>query len=148
MHRSFKPSRSSGGSAVAKTRFEIAQPVIEAELAKPYAYGTADCFMFGCRVADAFDPARKMVKTYSGSYKTLTGAQRALRRRGFKSLAELFVVHLEPCAPSEAQTGDLVILQLADGEHVGACVGLKFITKTERGRSLHDVSAVKAAFRT
>ncbi|MET3662508.1 DUF6950 family protein [Aquamicrobium ahrensii] len=133
---------------MAKTRFEIAHLIIEAELTKPYVYGTADCFFFGCRIADAFDPARKMVKTYSGSYKTLMGAQRAMRKRGFKSLAELVAVHLEPCAPGEAQFGDLVILQLADGEHVGVCVGAKFITKTERGRSLHDLSAVKAAFRT
>lgn len=133
---------------MAKTRFEIAQPVIEAELAKPYAYGVADCFMFGCRMADAFDGSRGMVATYGGSYKTLTGAQRALRRRGFTSLVEFFSTHLEQCAPGAAQIGDLAVIQLADGEHVGVCVGLKFITKTERGRSLHDVSAVKAAFRT
>lgn len=130
------------------TRFEIAQPVIEAELAKPYIYGSADCFFFGLRIADAFDPAREMVKTYSGSYKTLMGAQKALRKRGYSSLTDLFAQHLEPCAPSSAQFGDLVILQLADGEHVGVCVGTRFITKTERGRSDHDLSAVKAAFRT
>lgn len=133
---------------MAKTRFEIAQPVIEAELAKPYQYGVADCFFFGCRVADAFDPSRKMVETYSGSYRTLMGAQKALRKRGYKSLAHLFAEHLRLCAASEAQFGDIAILQLADGEHVGLCVGASFITKTERGRSLHDLSAVKAAFRT
>ncbi len=133
---------------MAKTRFEIAQPVIEAELAKPYAYGVADCFMFGCRVADAFDGGRALVVTYGGAYKTLAGAQRALRRRGFISLAQLFEKHLEPCAPSEAQFGDLAVLQINLAEHVGVCVGANFITKTERGRSLHDLSAVKAAFRT
>lgn len=131
-----------------KTRFEIAQPVIEAELAKPYAYGTADCFFFGCQVADAFEPARQMVQSYSASYKTLSGAQRALRRRGFISLTQLFEKHLDPCAPGEAQFGDLAVLQINLAEHVGVCVGAKFITKTERGRSLHDLSAVKAAFRT
>ena len=133
---------------MAKTRFEIAQPVIEAELAKPYAYGVADCFFFGCQVADAFDPFRQMVRAYSGSYKTLMGAQKALRKRGHKSLSDLFAAHLRPCAASEAQFGDIAILKLADGDHVGVCVGAKFITKTERGRSLHDLSAVKAAFRT
>lgn len=133
---------------MAKTRFEIAQPVIEAELAKPYAYGVADCFFFGCRVADAFDRKRKIVSTYRGSYKTLMGAQKALRKRGHKSLAELFAVHLEPCAPAACQFGDLVILQLADGEHVGVCVGDRFVTKTERGREHHSIGAVKAAFRT
>lgn len=133
---------------MAKTRFEIAQPVIEAELAKPYVFGTADCFLLGCRVADAFDSGRAMVATYGGVYKTLAGAQRALRRRGFTSLVEFFATHLEPCAPGEAQFGDLAVLQIDLAEHVGACVGARFITKTERGRSLHDLSAVKAAFRT
>ena len=123
-------------------------PVIEAELAKPYAYGTADCFFFGCRIADAFDPVRELAKTYSGAYRTLMGAQKALRKRGFTSIAELLAVHLEPCAPAECRLGDLVVLQLADGEHVGVCAGTRFITKTERGRADHDLSAVKAAFRT
>lgn len=130
------------------TRFEIVAPVIEAELAKPYQYGIADCFFFGCRIADAFDPSREMVKTYSGSYRTLMGAQKALRKRGHESLVDLFALHLTRCAAGEAQTGDIVILELADGEHVGVCVGARFITKTERGRSDHDLSAVKAAFRT
>ena len=133
---------------MAETRFEIAQPVIEVELAKPYAYGVADCFFFGCQIADAFDPARGMVKTYSGSYRTLIGAQRALRKRGYTSLVDLFARHLEPCAPAQALMGDLAILELADGEHVGVCIGRRFITKTEYGRSDHDLSAVKAAFRT
>lgn len=131
-----------------KTRFEIADPVIQEELAKPYTYGAADCFFFGCRIADAFDETRGLVKLYSGSYRTLMGAQKALRKRGFKSTADLFATHLEAIAPALAQYGDLVVLQLADGEHVGVCLGQRFLTKTERGKSLHGLSEVKAAFRT
>lgn len=145
------PSRqfpSNGGVAVDRTRFEIAQPVIEAELAKPYAYGVADCFFFGCRVADAFEPGRQMAATYDGAYKTLMGAQKALRKRGFTSLVELFGQHLDAVGAAQCQFGDIAILQLADGEHVGVCIGGRFITKTERGRSIHDLSAVTAAFRT
>lgn len=130
------------------SRFRTLERVVTEEMAKPYQYGVADCFFFGCRVADAFDPSREMVKTYSGSYRTLMGAQKALRKRGHKSLAELFRKHLTPCAPAQAGLGDIVILQLADGEHVGACAGTHYITKTERGRSNHNLSAVKAAFRT
>lgn len=129
-------------------RFRVFERVVANELAKPYQYGVADCFFFGCRVADAFVPERQMVKTYTGSYKTLMGAQKALRKRGHDSLVGLFAQHLEPCGPAEAALGDLVILQLADGEHVGVCNGMRFITKTEHGRSDHDLSAVKAAFRT
>lgn len=130
------------------SRFRTLERVVTEEMAKPYQYGVADCFFFGCRVADAFDPSREMVKTYSGSYRTLMGAQKALRKRGHKSLAELFRKHLTPCAPAQAGLGDIVILQLADGEHVGVCAGTHYITKTERGGSNHNLSAVKAAFRT
>lgn len=133
---------------MAKTRFEIVAPVIEDELAKPYAYGAADCFLLGCRVADALDPARKMVATYQGAYSTLLGAQRALHKRGFTSLAGFFASHLASCSPAEAQMGDLAVLQLPDGEHVGVCIGASFVTKTERGRTLFAIGAVKAAFRT
>lgn len=127
------------------SRFERAMPVIEAELAKPYRYGTADCFFFGCRIADAM-AGLDLATTYAGTYRTLLGAQRALRKRGHKSLIDLFAAHLQPCAPSQARFGDIVILQLVDGEHVGVCVGTRFLTKTEHGRSDHDLSVVKAAF--
>ncbi len=133
---------------MAKTRFEIVAPVIDAEMAKPYAYGVADCFFLGCQVADALGPARNMVGKYEGSYSTLLGAQRALRRRGFTSLVEFFASHLEQCSPAEAQAGDLAVLLLPDGEHVGICMGSRFVTKTERGRALLAIGAVKAAFRT
>ncbi|PLU11878.1 hypothetical protein BMJ30_28640, partial [Sinorhizobium medicae] len=40
-----------------------------------------------------------------------------------------------------------VILHLADGaEHVGVCLGARFVTKTERGRSDHGLADVIAAF--
>lgn len=131
---------------MAKSRYETVAPVIEREMAKPYRYGTADCFFFGCRVADALDKKLKLASTYRGSYTTLFGAQKALRKHGFTSLSELFTAHLEPCAAGQARLGDIAILQLGDGEHVGVCVGAKFLTKTERGQSFHDLSAVKAAF--
>lgn len=132
---------------VAKTRFEIVSAVIADEMAKPYAYGTADCFVFGCRTVDALAPQHDLVKVYAGSYKTLMGAQKALRKRGHKSLVGLFSAHLEQCAPAQARVGDIGIIQLADGEHVAVCVGMKFVTKTSRGRSFADLADCKAAFR-
>ncbi|PLU06715.1 DUF6950 family protein, partial [Sinorhizobium medicae] len=34
-------------------RFRIVEATLTRELAKPYAYGSADCFMLGCAVIDA-----------------------------------------------------------------------------------------------
>lgn len=129
-------------------RFRIVEATLNAELAKPYAYGTADCFMLGCAMIDALT-RRETAKKYGGAYKTLVGAQKALRKRKHKSLVTFFAAELEsdPVGAAEARMGDLVILRLADGaEHVGICVGHRFVTKTPDGRQDHSMSEVVAAF--
>lgn len=129
-------------------RFRVVEATLNAELAKPYSYGTADCFMLGCAMVDALTGS-DTVKKYGGAYKTLAGAQKALRKRKHKSLVTFFAAELEqePKAAGEARMGDLVILRLADGaEHVGICGGPRFITKTPDGRQDHNLSDVIAAF--
>ncbi|MGH0227901.1 DUF6950 family protein [Sinorhizobium meliloti] len=129
-------------------RFRIVEATLARELAKPYAYGSADCFMLGCAFIDALTGSAVADK-YRGTYRTLAGAQRALRRRGHISLVSFFAAELgqEPKGGAEARLGDLVILRLADGaEHVGVCLGSRFVTKTERGRSDHGLADVIAAF--
>jgi hypothetical protein len=132
-------------------RFRIVEATLNAELAKPYAYGDpkqSDCFMMGCALVDALE-GRQMVKTYAGAYKTLAGAQKALRKRGFKSLVDFWTTELghPPVGGAEARFGDLVILKLTDGvEHVGICVGTRFRTKTPAGCEDHGLADVVAAF--
>lgn len=128
-------------------RFAIIAATIEAEFAKPYVYGEADCFFLGCRMADALDQSLGLAAHYAETYSTLLGANKALRKRGFKTLADLFASHLEGCAPAEAQLGDIVILQLGKMQHVGVCLGNRFVTKTDAGRSDHLLGDVIAAFR-
>ena len=128
-------------------RFAIVAGIIAQEMAKPYVPGKSDCFFFGIRMADALDPALALEASYAGAYRTLAGAQRALRRRGFTSLVALFATHLEGCGAALARPGDLGVILLADGEHVGVCVGEKFVTKTDRGQSFHEVGKIIAAFR-
>ena len=135
------------------SRFHIAAAVLLEELAKPYEPGVADCFVLGCRIADAFDPGRAMTDRYARAYSTLAGAQRALRRRGYADLVAFWEKHLPRVAPAAAQTGDLVVLSLPfDGgrmvEHVGVMFYSRAVTKTERGRTDHDIAAAIAAFRT
>lgn len=129
-------------------RFRIVEATLNAELAKPYAYGSADCFFMGCAMIDALTGA-ETAKKYLGSYKTLAGAQRALRKRKHKSLVTFFSAELEqnPKGGAEARQGDLVILRLDDGaEHVGICIGLRFVTKTPSGRQDYGLGEVVAAF--
>ncbi|RVN80679.1 DUF6950 family protein [Sinorhizobium meliloti] len=129
-------------------RFRIVEATLARELARPYAYGLADCFMLGCAFVDALTSSA-LADTYRGAYRTLAGAQRALRRRGHTSLVSFFAAELgqQPKGGAEERLGDLVILRLTDGaEHVGVCLGARFVTKTERGRSDHGLADVIAAF--
>ncbi|MBL4692498.1 MAG: hypothetical protein JKY92_04135 [Magnetovibrio sp.] len=130
-------------------RTALVLSIIEDELAKPYAYGQSDCFSLACRLVDGLTGSDHF-ETYGSNYKTLKGAQRALRKQGHKSLVDFWTEHLTPVVPAMAQTGDLAILHF-DGEkrgqeHCAICVG-KFVTKTETGRALFPLSAVTAAFK-
>lgn len=127
-------------------RFVIVERVLGEEMALPYDPGKADCFFLGCRMADALGRS-KLAELYAGTYQTLLGAQRALRKHGFRTLSDLFGSHFERCAPAQARMGDLVVLKLNDGEHVGVCLGTRFVTKTSRGRSDHSVDECVTAFR-
>ncbi|MCT7665658.1 DUF6950 family protein [Shinella kummerowiae] len=132
-------------------RFRKVEATLTAELAKPYDYGTperSDCFFMGLAMIDALEGSA-LVKKYAGAYKTLAGAQRALRKRKHASLTAFFTKELvrEPVGGAAARFGDLVILRLEDGaEHVGICVGTRFTTKTPAGRRDCALADVVAAF--
>lgn len=129
-----------------KSRMEIVSEVWASEIAKPYTYGKADCFVLGCRMADTL-ARRKMVKTFGRAYSTLAGAQRALRRRGYVSLVGFFEDRFTTIGAAQAKAGDIGIAILEDGEHVCVCLGNRFGTKTEGGPRFLPMTAIRAAFR-
>ncbi|SDP92545.1 hypothetical protein SAMN05428967_4477 [Phyllobacterium sp. YR620] len=128
------------------TRFQIVEATLNAELAKPYQYGVADCFFLGIAMIDALSGSDHRTG-FAKAYRTLAGAQRALRKRGHVSLVTLFDTIVERCAPAEARLGDVVILQLGEHEHVGICLGSRFVTKMNTGKSYHNLTDCIAAFR-
>lgn len=133
-------------AAERRTRFETAASICAAEAGKPYRYGVSDCFMLGCRMADAI-AGRTMAATFGGSYSTLLGANRALRRRGYASLVGFFEDRFPRIGAGSAIPGDLAVALLADGEHVCVCVDHhRFATKTPAGMRLLPPSAMLAAF--
>ncbi len=128
------------------SRFDTVQSVLKDELAKPYVYGEADCFFLGCRMADALNPELGLVDKYWRSYKTLRGAQRALRKRGHKSLTTFFASHLDPKSPASAMFGDLAVVVVDGGEHVAICLGDRFTSKTAQGAVHFRLADCIAAF--
>lgn len=132
-------------------RFRVVEQVLAEELGKPYDYGNpekSDCFFMGCAMIDALTGSKHVAK-YAGTYDSLIGAQKALRRRKHKSLVTFFssLLDQEPVGAAQARMGDIAVLLLPDGaEHVAICVGTRFITKTPNGRQDHDFTEVIAAF--
>lgn len=129
-------------------RFRTVTGVLDREFAKPYVAGVSDCLFMGIAVIDALE-GTDVARKYAKAYRTLAGSRRALRRRGYTDLTTMFAGELrrEPQAPSAAQFGDIVVIRLADGvEHVGCCLGGRFVTKTENGRQYHGLPDVVSAF--
>ncbi|PCI03433.1 MAG: hypothetical protein COB78_10775 [Hyphomicrobiales bacterium] len=128
------------------SRFEAVNSVILAEMAKPYSYGCSDCFFLALAVIDRLQNT-KLKKKYSGIYTTFSGAQKAMRKRKFKSIGDLFAKHLEQIAPAMARLGDVVVLEVDGKEHSAICTGGAFLTRVEGGTSIHSLADVKSAFK-
>ena len=136
------------------SRFETVQATLQAEIAKPYAYGSADCFFTGLAMIDALN-GTDHVSDYRGRYKTLAGAQKALRADGHKSLVTFFEVLGGPrIAPLQASIGDIGVIALpVEGkkrlaEHVGVHDGRGWWVKTEDGVRKFDSAQATSAYRT
>ena len=136
------------------SRFETVQATLQAEIAKPYAYGSADCFFTGLAMIDALN-GTDHVSDYRGRYKTLAGAQKALRADGHKSLVSFMEALLGiRIAPLQASIGDIGVIALpVEGkkrlaEHVGIHDGRGWWVKTEDGVRKFDSAQATAAYRT
>lgn len=134
------------------SRFETVSLILDQEMAKAYAYGSADCYFTGLRAIDALT-GTKHRETYKGRYKTLRGAQAALRKEGHKSLVSFFEALLPRIAPLQAYIGDVGVIALPiEGskrlaEHVGVHNGRQWVVKTETGPKVFDSAQAIAAFR-
>lgn len=129
-------------------RFRIVEAALRREWAKPYLPGISDCLFMGFAVTDDLTGSALAAK-YATAYRTLAGAQRALRRRGFTNLTEAWSVELSqaPQPGAVARFGDVAIVRNAGGvEHVAICVGVRFASKIESGRRDFALSDVISAF--
>lgn len=119
--------------------------VIEEEMAKPYDYATSDCFKAACAVVDVLTGS-SFRRDFGGRYRTLLGAQKALRKQGHTHLASFWAQHLPQIEPARAQFGDIAVLSFDGQDHAAVCVGM-FWCRTPLGDRQFPLSAVQAAFR-
>ena len=123
--------------------FERLSEVVDRHQNVPFAYGKADCLTFPLECAEAMTG-----RTFPlPSYKTETGAAKALFKAGFVSVGDALASEFTEIPPSFAGRGDLV--EAVNGNQVagGVCVGMEVVCKTEAGNVLLPRSAIRRAFR-
>jgi len=127
------------------SRAEITTRILTEARRAPYAFGVNDCFFMGLRQIDAIQGTAH-AEEHKGVYSTLSGAQRALRRRGHKSLVTYYATLLRPIGWGSARIGDLAIVEIDGAEHVGIHGGLGWHSITESGPRRWDLQLAKQAF--
>jgi len=127
-------------------RVSLVSSLIRRARIEPYSPGQNDCFFLGLRIIDAVKGTAH-VKAFSGSYKTLTGAHKALRKRGHKSVVAL-MSELLPVIPwGSATIGDLTVVEVDGVEHVGVHGGQAWHSITAAGPRSWPLNLAKAAFK-
>jgi hypothetical protein len=132
-------------------RAAITARILREAKAAPYAYGVNDCFFLGLRQIDALRRTAYEA-AHAGAYSTLSGANRALRRRGHTSLATYFMALGEqdgwgPIAWGSARIGDVAVIEIDGAEHVGIHGGRAWQSITEAGPAHWDLCRAIQAFK-
>lgn len=115
---------------------------------RPFAWGSHDCATW------AFDLRRDLTggpdhaALWRGRYRTALGAERVMRRLGWKSLEEGGrALLVEPLAdPRLAQRGDLVLG--GEPEAFGVCIGARAGLVSPEGLVTLPLSSCRLAWRT
>lgn len=102
-------------------------------LRTPYAWGTHDCALFAAGAIEVIT-GQDIASEWRG-YEDEAGAHEALDRLGCDSVADLPErFGLEPCSPSEARRGDVVLVEAGEqGAFLAICDGATCIGPAARG---------------
>ena len=107
------PSRERDGGQMVRRR-DAAQATLDQWRDRPLRLGTSDCVRMAASHLRRLGQRVKLPP--AGAYRSLPGAVKALRQRGYDTLAAaLDGEGLERIAPATAVVGDLVMLPSADG---------------------------------
>lgn len=97
-----------------------------------FRYGSNDCALFAAgavRAMTGHDPAA----AWRGSYTTLEGGLKRLRKAGLADHVAVVDSLLLPVAPAFAQVGDLALLRDHEGQGLGIVAGETVVCLSPRG---------------
>lgn len=111
----------------------------------PSQYGVSDCYMI---TADAIE-AVTGEKIFPGSrnYKTVSGAGKQLRKRGFENVEQALASILPDCAVLTARRGDVGVVERGGEISGGVFTAIGFMTRGDGALIYLPVTEVKRAFR-
>lgn len=126
-------------------RAAITARIFKAARSEPYAYGVNDCFFMGLRQIDAIRGTAHEAG-HAGAYTTLLGANRALRRKGHRTLVTYLAGFVQEIAWGSARIGDLAVIEIDRAEHVALHGGQGWLSITEGGPVSWPLAQAKQAF--
>ena len=111
----------------------------------PSQYGVSDCFLIADDSVEAITGER--IDPSLLGYSNEVGAAKKMRQHGFENVEQIFASKFEEIPPSQAQRGDIGIVE-SDGELCGGVfTALGFATRDEFTLLFLPVSRVKTAFK-
>lgn len=98
----------------------------------PWRWGVHDCCAFAAGVVAAVT-GRDVFAPWRATYADAAGAAAALERAG--GLAAILTATFgAPCRPLSARAGDLVVVQLSQGERAACATGVRAVGIVDGGR--------------
>jgi hypothetical protein len=110
---------------------------------EPFSYATHDCCQFAAGAVEAVTGENPSIRW---QYRNEVGADRLIREAG--GIDGLVTQALgEPCHPSQAGRGDIVLAELEQGPTVGVCVGRECVFAAQVGLSYRPRSVILQAWK-
>jgi len=103
-----------GSTSVLERRRDAAQATLDRFKGKPFRFGRHDCAqMVGLHLRTLRKPVKELAR--AGTYHSLAGGVKALKKLGHDSLADVMDAHFERIAPAAALVGDVIAVPGLEG---------------------------------
>lgn len=109
---------------------EAIRPVIDRYRNVEFRWGKHDCAIFGADCVKA-QGGPDLARGYRGKYSTMMGGIKRARKNGYNSHVDIFEKNLNEIPVAFACTGDIAIIDTADGPAIGVVDGANIFAMRE-----------------
>lgn len=119
---------------------------LEEAQSRPYVPGQNDCFMMALSHMDN-QLGTSYLDQYRGAYSTIIGANRALIKRGFRSLGDFIATLVPSQSVMNSRVGDIGIVRDGIGDHLCILCGTSWVTITDNGSKSYPLLSAHQSFK-